>query len=330
MQKILTVVMPSYNAESYLNETVPTILSSSLIEDIELIIVNDGSRDSTLKIAKAFEDSYPNSVRVIDKENGGHGSAINIGIQEASGKYFKIIDADDWVDTEAFDGLIGYLKKVDVDQVISPYTEVYINDNKKVIKEFIDLREGEFDYNDFLSKINFIPQMHSLTISTKLLKNNNINVDEKMFYVDTQYIIYPMPFVSKVAFWGKSVYQYRLGTVTQSVNINSYIKNREMLKHVVLSLILFLNKNENKLPKVSKDILQEHLRSLVSLMVNIYLAMSLPCNKSECINFIKELDSIRPNFIKEIKHAKVRLLDRTNYFLFNILSFYTRKYVYKL
>lgn len=330
MSKILTVVMPSYNAESYLYETVPTILASKFVNDIELIIVNDGSKDNTLKIAQSFEESHPNTVKIIDKENGGHGSAINVGIQAATGKYFKIIDADDWVDTEAFSELISYLAKVNVDQVISPYTEVYINENKRVDKKFIDILEGEFDYSDFLEKINFIPQMHSLTLSTELLKKHNIKVDENMFYVDTQYIIYPIPFINKIGFFGKSVYQYRLGTVTQSVNINNYIKNRGMLKHVIISLIKFLNDNENVLPKVIANILAEHLRSLVSLMVNIYLAMPVKQGKSEFFKFIKELEEIRPNFIKEVKKTKVKLLEKSYYLLFNILSFYTRKYIYKL
>ena len=105
MNKILTVVMPSYNAEPYLCETIPTILASEFVNDVELIIVNDGSKDNTLEIARDFEKKYPNTIRVIDKENGGHGSAINVGIEAASGKYFKIIDADDWVDTKAFSEL---------------------------------------------------------------------------------------------------------------------------------------------------------------------------------------------------------------------------------
>ena len=235
-----------------------------------------------------------------------------MGIEAASGKYFKIIDADDWVDTKAFSELLAYLQEVDVDQVISPYTEVYVDSGKKCEKSFLDIKQDEFSYSDFLHKVGFIPPMHSLTILTSLLKDNQIRVDERMFYVDTQYIIYPMPFVSKVGYYGKSVYQYRLGTTTQSVNINNYIKNRNMLRHV------------------AKKLLDSHLKSLVSLMVNVYLSMSPKEGKVECLSFVNDVNKLTAGFTKDVKQTKVRLLEKTNYLLFGLLSFYTRKFIYKL
>ena len=119
--KILTIVVPSYNTELYIDECLPTIISSKSIDDIEILLVNDGSTDNTLKKARYFEELYPQSIRVIDKENGGHGSVINRGIKEATGKYFKVIDGDDWVDTAAFNQLVSCLKRVDVDLVMNPY-----------------------------------------------------------------------------------------------------------------------------------------------------------------------------------------------------------------
>ena len=91
MEKILTVVMPSYNAAAYLPETVPTLLASALVDKIEILIVNDGSTDNTLEIANRFAVDYPQVIRVIDKENGGHGSTINAAIEVAMGKYFSTI-----------------------------------------------------------------------------------------------------------------------------------------------------------------------------------------------------------------------------------------------
>ena len=107
--KILTITVPSYNAEKYLVETMPSILETRHKELIDLIIVNDGSTDSTSDRAREIEEQYPGIVRVINKENGGHGSAVNTGIEYAVGKYFKVVDADDWVDTENLDLLIEYL-----------------------------------------------------------------------------------------------------------------------------------------------------------------------------------------------------------------------------
>ena len=104
--KLLTIAMPSYNAEQYLPDTIPTILSAKNAHLIDLLIVNDGSSDNTEEIAKKFERNYPDIVRVLNKPNGGHGSAVNAGIKNAYGTYFKVVDADDWVDTDNLDDLI--------------------------------------------------------------------------------------------------------------------------------------------------------------------------------------------------------------------------------
>ena len=117
--KLLTIAMPSYNAEQYLPDTIPTILSAKNAHLIDLLIVNDGSSDNTEEIAKKFERNYPDIVRVLNKPNGGHGSAVNAGIKNAYGTYFKVVDADDWVDTDNLDDLIEYLKEwVDFSRIL--------------------------------------------------------------------------------------------------------------------------------------------------------------------------------------------------------------------
>ena len=98
-EKILTVTIPSYNVEAYLEDCLESFVNSEVMDDIEVLIVNDGSSDNTVKIAQRYVDKYENTFRLINKENGGHGSTINTGVREAKGKYFKVVDGDDWVDT---------------------------------------------------------------------------------------------------------------------------------------------------------------------------------------------------------------------------------------
>ena len=90
--KILSVVIPAYNMEKYLDECIGSITRSEFIDSIEIIVVNDGSKDDTSRIAHNWELRFPQSVRVVDKENGGHGSAINLGARICVGKYFKILE----------------------------------------------------------------------------------------------------------------------------------------------------------------------------------------------------------------------------------------------
>ncbi len=110
MKKILTVVIPAYNIEKYIENCLDSFVIPEVLEDLEVLIVNDGSKDRSADLAAAYEKRYPNSFRVINKENGGHGSTINRGLLEASGKYFKVVDGDDWVEREAFLRLMDCLK----------------------------------------------------------------------------------------------------------------------------------------------------------------------------------------------------------------------------
>ena len=123
MSKILTVTIPSYNTEKYIAECLPYLIDERIISDIEILIVSDGSKDNTVSVAQKWSDKYPDSIRVIDKENGGHGSTINRGISEATGKYFKVLDGDDWVVTESFVKLVEFLKGIDVVLINNSYFE---------------------------------------------------------------------------------------------------------------------------------------------------------------------------------------------------------------
>ena len=123
--KLISFVIPCFNSESYMEHAINSILVAK--DDIELIIVNDGSKDGTLKIARKYEKKYPKVVKVIDKENGGHGSGVNAGLASATGKYFKVVDSDDWVDEKSLKEVIKTLKKIDVDMLIVNY--VYEKEN---------------------------------------------------------------------------------------------------------------------------------------------------------------------------------------------------------
>ena len=107
--KYISFAIPCYNSAAYMDRAVESILKGG--EDVEIIIVNDGSKDDTSKIAHEYEEKYPTIVRAVDKENGGHGDAVNAGLDHAEGKYFKVVDSDDWVDEEAYKQILKKLKE---------------------------------------------------------------------------------------------------------------------------------------------------------------------------------------------------------------------------
>lgn len=241
MKKLLTIVIPSYNVEQYLTDTLDSFrISSELMEKLEILIVDDGSKDSTAAIGKKYENKYPGIYRVISKENGGHGSTINRGIKEGTGKYFKVVDGDDWVDAKGFENLVKALEDCDSDFVITNYYEVNDVTKEKTEKNFPELEKNKvLKLEDVIEKIR-IP-MHALTIRTSILKENNIKLDEHCFYVDVEYVLYPIPYVNDVLYLDEYVYMYRLAVATQSVSMAGYQKHMQNHIDVVLHLSEFLS-----------------------------------------------------------------------------------------
>ena len=238
MEKILTIVIPSYNVEQYLRETLDSFMDESVMDKIEVLIVNDGSKDSTPQIGKEYEEKYPNTFRLIDKENGGHGSTINRGIQEAVGKYFKVVDGDDWVNTPDFAEMVRKLENCDADYVVCNYFKVNDQTKEKTVVDFPYLKEHpKCAFDEVAGNVEIL--MHALTIKTSILKDNNIRLDEHCFYVDNEYIIFPIPYVETVEYFDLTVYMYRLALATQSVSIQGFQKHLDNHVKVAKRLIDF-------------------------------------------------------------------------------------------
>lgn len=256
LNKILTIVVPTYNAEKYLRDNLESFCIKEILEDIEILIVNDGSEDNSLAIAEEYANQYPETYRVFSKQNGGHGSGINCGIQHASGKYFKVVDADDWVDQEPFVRLIHLLKKSESDIVYSGFLWVFDKgqkdrghfEKKAEMKEPFKnvIYETEYLFDEIADKIYI--KMHNMTIKTNILRDNNIKIDENCFYVDTEYITFPIPFVTTISFLQGFVYLYRIGSAQQSVSIEKMQKNEENYDRVLETLFEFYRKLGDSIP----------------------------------------------------------------------------------
>ena len=260
MNKVLSVVIPSYNVEQYLEQTLQSFLDKEILNEIEVLIVDDGSQDATAAIGKKYEQLYPESFRLISKENGGHGSTINRGIEECTGKYFKVVDGDDWVNTEDFVKLISELEKCDSEYVFTNYYEYYDDINEKKPVNFNRYENGKcYKFSD-ITDIHNIP-MHALVIRTDVLQNNNIRLDEKCFYVDAEYIAFPVPYVNSIKYFDLYIYMYRLNLSTQSVSVTGYQKHIEDHIRVTLHLIDFYNEYSSS-PEMEED-KRAYLKKLV-------------------------------------------------------------------
>ena len=289
MKKILTVTVPSYNVEKFLGQTLESFVDEQIMEDIEVLIVDDGSRDRTAKIGKEYEEKYPDTFRVISKENGGHGSTINRGIQEASGKYFKVVDGDDWVFTEGLRELVGFLKECSADYVFTNYYEVndVTGEKKEVCFPGIPVcREFSFDK---IAKTADVP-MHALVIRTGLLKEHGIRLDEHCFYVDVEYILYPVPYVGKAVYYDIFVYMYRLAQTEQSVSIKGYQRHMQDHIKVVLHTLDYIDayKAEEEADKRKIYYMERRIAEMVYTQTDIFL--SFPLRQKEILRQFKAFD----------------------------------------
>lgn len=328
-EKILTITVPSYHTEKYIDECLPTLLDESINNKIEIIMVNDGSKDGTLEKARTYEKLFPKTIRVVDKENGGHGSTINKGIELAKGKYFKVVDGDDWVNTNQLINLVNHLEVLDADIIVSPYEDHNVDTGEVKTQDYSNAEHGKIvSYDTLVGKANRLPMMHATTFKTDILKKNNIIIDEKMFYVDMEYISFPIPYLNTAVYLNYPVYCYRMGTAEQSVNPVNFVRNREMHRKVTYRLVGIYNDLKLSHPTAERTRILKHQLTHYELPLdtNICLYMdNLAEGRSEFLEYQMNIMRIAPELWKSIPSRKVKLLSFADALLFNLLSFHTKK-----
>lgn len=278
MEKILSVIVPSYNVEQFLPHCLDSLLQTEQKEMTEILIIDDGSKDSTGAIADEYAEKYPGVVTAVHKENGGHGSTINVGISKASGKFFKVLDSDDAVDSEAYALFLDKIKTLDCDLIVTPFTRVWTDKTQTKRVEGTENLPMEQLLPFEKEVYRLFVKMHEWTIRTEILKSHNIHLTEKSFYVDMQYIIFPIPWVKTLCILPMPVYQYRLGGEGQSVSIKNMQKNRQQHFNVFQSLIAFYK--ERTLAGDQSVVLDYIARGIAKMEENqVQIALSLPIGK---------------------------------------------------
>lgn len=222
MRKILTIAICAYNMELFIREALESCVIRDL-ESIEVLIMNDGSTDQTANIAQEYCVKYPNSFHLITKENGGWGSNVNQAIDIGTGKYFRILDADDWFEIENLQKFVEVLKETDADLITSLYAHC-LNDKHDIHRmEWEKFAGKELILNDLEEEVHL--SMWGVTYRLDMLKEHPINLPSNVLYTDTLFVLKPLLYVKKVMFFDKVVYNYRLGRDGQSVGIDSLRKH---------------------------------------------------------------------------------------------------------
>jgi glycosyltransferase involved in cell wall biosynthesis len=316
LTKVLSVIIPTYNVEKYLDNCLESFICPDILDDYEVIVVNDGSTDKSEKIASGFASKYPNTYKVYTKSNGGHGSTINYGIEMANGKYVKVVDSDDWVDTDGFRKLVKFLKTADQDMVI---TNFYWIDNRTLKKKvelkkpFSDVIYGRtYHFSEIADDAYF--KMHNMTVKLEILKKIP-KIDEHCYYVDLEYIFYPVPYIDTLVCFDYFVYMYRVGLPNQSMALDRMEKNVNNYETVFSSLLRYYDHlNTNEIGNYYKDYLIGLLSRAATSRIKIYLAF--PYNKTiidRLRKFDQSLNLKYPQVYKKMDNKAVLLLRKTNY-----------------
>ncbi len=304
--KLLSIVIPCYNSEEYMSYCIESLLVGG--EQVELLIINDGSVDNTAEIADQYEKLYPTIVKAIHQENGGHGEAVNTGIRHASGRYLKVVDSDDWVDTRAY---LKILKKLNdflveatsVDMIISNF--VYEKEGakyKKVMKYENVLPEGViFTWEDIgqFRKGQYI-LMHSVIYRTQLLKDCGLELPKHTFYVDNLYVYKPLERVKKIFYMNVDFYRYFIGREDQSVNEKVMIKRVDQQIKVNKLMIDLVPLDNLESPKL-RQYMRHHLE-IVTVVSAILLIRSGEqenlLKKKQLWKYIKDKDPVLYNDLR--------------------------------
>lgn len=314
---LLTIAIPAYNCDKFLYNTVYSLIDHDYNNRVEILIINDGSKDDTAKIGKELEKISP-SVRLIDKENGGHGSTINVGIKEAKGKYFRLLDGDDYFITDAFVKYLLRLEKETADIVLTNYIEDFSIDafkNPKLLysnMEPYQLYDFELLTYSGYGFEGFGPLLSTSTYKTNNLRSLNFDIDHHCFYVDMEYNFMGAVSASTVIYYPLNIYCYYLGRAGQSMAPESMKRNYLNHEKVTMRLVKEYSAIKDSLPKYKQKYIVNRL-IIPMVAAQYYIAIETVKTRKAFNSFDKKLKNYKEFYNNEtIVGRKIKLHRLTN------------------
>ncbi len=291
--KLLSFAVPCFNSAAYMEKCVDSLLKGG--EDVEIIIVNDGSTDETAEIAEKYVSEHPSIVKAVHKENGGHGSAVNAGIDQASGLYFKVVDSDDWVKEEPYMQILDTLRNLTggekaLDMLISNFVYEKVGERRhKVMRYKHTLPIDEmFTWEDVrhFHKGQYL-LMHSVIFRTKLLRECGLRLPEHTFYVDNLYVFEPLPYVRNMYYLDVNFYRYYIGREDQSVNESVMIGRIDQQIRVNKLMVDYMAEKKNQI--LSNKKLYTYMLSYLDIITTVSSILLIRSGTEENLEKKKEL-----------------------------------------
>lgn len=305
MKKLLSVIIPTYNMSLYIERCINSLLSEKTKDKLDIIVINDGSKDDSSEKAKKIAQSYPSTIRVIDKENGNYGSCINAGLKLAKGKYIKILDADDQFDTKNLEKILDEIENKDADLILTDF----LMDEEQGKSELINFTLEPYKqllFSEICTSKDFLRLwMHSVMYKTDIFKKINYHQTEGISYTDQEWIFVPLFVVKDVFYIPRVLYIYTLGREGQTVSTPYLEKN--FVHHVICLKNMILSFNELPLdtPEPIKQMLFTRLLRFTKFIYKGFLIKKYQDPTNTLKSFDEFIKTSNPALYKEIQ--KIRL-----------------------
>jgi glycosyltransferase involved in cell wall biosynthesis len=317
--------------EAYLAKNINSMMVTNkvLYQLIEIIIVNDGSKDRTSEIAHEFAAKHPNCVRVIDKENGHYGSCINVALPVAKGKYIRILDADDYANTEAFERFIAALVQFNaedhtLDLIISNVCNV--NQEGKITYQtnYALPKNTSFTLNSVINTSQDFIGLHAITYRTEMLRAIGYHQTEGCPYTDTEWYIIPMMHVRSARYFEDPVMYYFLGRDGQTMQPEILKRDFTIVMHLIVGILQYLEKHANRVRIESNKYTQQLIEQKVRWIYHFCLLKN-PSRElnSSLTHFDLLLKEIAPNYYANL--SKIRTPPRKLLF-FRYITLWRKDY----
>lgn len=312
MRKILSIVIPMYNSKEFIAKCLDSFLVKNDMECIEIIVVNDGSSDGCEKIARQYAERYPNSIKVITQENGGHGAAVDKGIKHCTGTYFKVVDADDWIVKGHLEKFLDTLKKVEESDVIVCGFETYNIQNNGINRIFASM-ESEIEYFTMSELMNKWAQyrkiftLHGITYKTAFYREYGIDLPRNVFYDDAIYITVAVSNAKKICVLDQNLYVYRVGDVNQSVSNDNRVARME---HVEKVIQIMCNSYKKKRPEAGQKYFEYKTCSVITdFLITAFLRCKRKrVGRKEAKKVLKEISEESKEILGKIKKRYLMLM----------------------
>ena len=274
--KLLSIIIPTYNMATLLPRCLDSLASAEQADLLDVLVVNDGSKDNSLQVAQDYAWRYPGVVRVIDKPNGNYGSTINAALPVAVGKYVKVLDSDDWFDTSALDELLSAIASLDADILHTPFTQIGATTCE--VYRYNTMGREPYEYGKLYELDAILPDgyirfflMHALAYRTELLRGIGYRQTEGISYTDTEWSCYPTFYAKTIVFLDINLYQYNLDREGQTMAPEVLMRSVRQLQTVTDAMLDYYEARKADLSEVRARWMEQYYINRLRILYKIYL-----------------------------------------------------------